>query len=380
MLLLTDEKGTRQVTVDSLATEFKIPIGKLRKRRLFLLNPNFQGTDLGESHEQRRTVKRSPRGLQRSAFFIFQNSSGIECTLRYCSQAPHKKETGRGVVDVFTPRKVRIEGEGTTVSQVDLALFLYLHPQNKQSPFRTAKYWSWCYDDPEEKADSQIQAVDELKAALDHASSLKDSDLAVFAKGVGMDVSGMDNKSIRAHLLTWAAQNHNDYNQKRMRRSTTYDGLLQDCIDRGIFEFVQRGLEKYWVWTAGPFKGNRITHVSGRGDHPNEVLKSFMKDPDNVAAYRTIIEKLHAKSVESDMLEDVLERDGAYEDNIAPVSASNVFIPSSFTEAEDYLINRHPEAKNPSKKNTSIFFNAIRDGEITADNIEDESLKYINQN
>lgn len=380
MLLLTDEKGERQVTPDSLAPELKIPIGKLRKRRLFLLNPNFMGVDLGESDSQRRKVTRIPRGIQRSAVFTFKNKEGYACSLRYCTQVPHKKETGRGPIDVFTPRKVRVEGEGSSATTLDLAVFLYLHPQNKQSPFRTAKYWSWCFDDPEEKADSQIKAVDELKAALDHAAAMSKADLFIFAKGVGMDASGMDEKALRAHLLTWAAQNPADYNLKRGRRSTTYDGLIQDCIDRGIFEFVQKGGMRYWVWADGPYKGGQIVSAYDRATPQNEVLKSFLKDPENVGAFRPTIEKLHQKYVQDDDLEEVLEEQGAYEEKISDPEVTDKFIPSSFTEAEEYLINRHPEAKNPSKKNTSIFFNLIKEGEINESNIEDESLNYMNPN
>jgi hypothetical protein len=384
MLLIKDQNGERQINVDTLFREYNIPLPKLRKNRLFNLNDSFKAQDLGQSSVLGKAVFRVPNGVSRSAVFTFTNSEGYECTLRYCSQSPHKKDTGRGVVDVYTPRKVRVDGEGSAFSNLDLAVFMYLHPENKQSPFRKGTYWTWFYDDPESRADEAIKNIDMLKDALNHASHISDKDAVLFAKGMGLVVNGMDVKSIKAQLLTWAAQNPADYNNKRSLNVTFYDGLLKDCIDRGLFRLIQVGGDSYWTWNDSEYKGTRIPVNLEPGSHQDDGLLSFFKTPENMVKYKTVIEKMHSNSINHEFLEEKLKETGGMVPVIeAEISSVNndqdtVTVPTNFKESEKYLINIHPRGVNPSKTKVKQFLTAIQDGVITEDNIEAEAMNYIN--
>lgn len=377
MLILTDREGERQVTPEDLLKKINFPIGKIRKSRSFSLNPNFQAEDLGMSDYQRRRVTKKPAGITYPSFFTFKDSEGYDCSLRYCSQVPHKTTKGGEVVNVYTPRNIRIEGEGSAISVFDQAVFLYLYPVNKQSPYRKSSYYLWLYDDIEEIADEQLKTVDVLLESLNHASNLSVQDLFIFAKGVGVGTEGMSEKSVRTSLLMMAKNNPVDYDRKRHRALTTYEGLIQDCIDKSVFVLVDRNGMRFWTWSEGTHAGAQIVAIEQSGISPNELLKNFLKDPDRIAYYTEEMKKQVTRKNIDSTAESVLQELKAVEPLSDTVSSKNVYIPSKFMEAEEYLKKRHSENLNPSKSQVSQFFKKIESGEINSSNIEDEALNYI---
>ncbi len=377
MLILTDQKGERQVTVDELSKKVNIPVEKLSKSRRFELNPSFNGVDLGNSDYQRKSVFKTPSGITKPAVFTFRDSDGYDCSLRYCTQVPHKKRTNDGVVDVYTPRKVRIEGEGTHAQNNDLAVWMWLNPANNQSPYRRTTYWLWQLFDQEEIANSTVESVDRLFDALSHVNNLSADNMVIFAKGIGLSVGDKSAKEVRAQLLTIAKDDPEGYLKRTTQELVNFHGLVQDAIDRGIFIQKESHGTSFWTWAEGPYKGVEILFTDKSKD-ANEMLKDFVTEKDNVAFYWVELNKSRNRSLSEGSAEDILRDLVNPSKRAAPKTTdSDRYVPETFADAEEYLKGAHPEGKNPSKPQASKFMKGIKAGEITYENIEDEALNYI---
>lgn len=380
MLLLTDKKGEHQITIKELSEKLKIPVEKLQKNRRFELNESFNGVDLGNSDEQRRNVKKSPKGISKPAVFTFRDSEGYDCSLRYCTQVPHPKRTNDGIVNVYTPRKVRVEGEGTHAQDNDLAVWLYLSPSNRQSPVRNSTYWLWQHYDSEEIADNTIESVDRLFEALTHVNGLTVENMIVFAKGLGIATEGKSAKELRAHLSIMAKNNPEDYLKKSKQEIIRFDGLVQDAIDRGIFILETIHGNTFWTWSSGPYKGNEIVHIRDKNRPASATLKDFLKLKENISVYWAELNKAHQRSVSDDDAETFLREVNSTEAATVPTPAdANKLLPKTFAEGMSYLKNLHPDNLSPSNVNCSKFMKAIENGEINYENIENEAKQYMNR-
>lgn len=379
MLIITTNDGERQVTAAELAKEYNLPMEKFKASKLFNINPQFEVQDLGESDQQRRRVTRRPRGIQHPAEFTFKDSEGYDVTVRYCSTPPYTKMENGFQKRVFTPRNIRVEGEGSVFREMDLVVFLFMHPQNRQSPVRNRPYWSWEYDDKLAKAEAEIAEVDDLYEAMKHAKEIRGTELVLFAKGVGIEgAERLDAIEIRAKLLTLAKNNPKWYNEKRSKSTTMYEGQIQDCIDKGVFELQKIGGRSVWVWATGAYIGQEIVSLLENGVTANDTLKNFMKAKENIRKYYDEMIKLHDQvliDLDADAYLDTMKKGG--EKPVPKTKDGNKEVPSNFQEVKDYLTNLHPDGKTASNVRSSEFLKRIQAGEIDFENLESEGMNYI---
>lgn len=270
-MILVDNK---QLKPEEVGQMFNIPVETVKKYAEFKINENLKGYDLG-SRKKRDTQER----LFPAVFFA-EDKSGVNREIRYASRKSQVKDRDGRVTDKFAPRKVKIDGDITVVNELSLALFLYINPKSKNSPFRDQGPVMWEYEfvDRQAVAKQNVGRGESMKSALNHASASKGPDLKLLAKGMGLqNLDSMTELEIQAELTNLALQNPQEYIDKAGKQTTKMDGRIIHAIDKGIFKFDQSfGTPKY-LWAMGPNKGQLICEVTNQSITPELYLQNFIK-------------------------------------------------------------------------------------------------------
>lgn len=368
-----------QVTAKDLATRFDVDLDKILKNSLFQLNPVLKGFDLGASRQKGRAVFRTPNGKYYPAFFMTRDpKTDLDIEIRFASSRTHRN-IGEKRIEVFSPRNVFINGDDSIPSTVDEALYFYLYPVNRQSPFRYDNPWVYKHQDLMEEAESKISQADVLFQALSHARSVSGPEMGLFAKGLGIHgVTAMDHKEVSAQLSEWAQRDPVFYMSKVGNQTTLFDGRVMDAIDIGVFVLKPNMGVFRWEWGVGPKKGNKIVDIVNSNEDSKKVLLDFIKSDPN--AYYDDIMNAH-KSVTADVtMEAFLKAKSGDEPVNIPVPKDyGLPVPTTFKEIQDFLASQHPDGKNPAPVKASEMLKRIEAGEITSENIKDEAKNYISK-
>lgn len=269
-MILVDNQ---QKTMEQLKDMFHIPLETIHKSSEFAINDNLKGYDLGSRKKRDANAQKFP------SFFFTEDNRGISREIRYASSKSNVKNKKGEITEVFSPRKVQIDGDLTIPAKLDLAVFLYLHPKNRQSPFRNeATIWTYEFVDKQQLANSRIGRGDAMLSALNHAKTAKGKDLKLIAKGMGIvNVDMMTELEIQASLSDMAMANPSAYLQKVDKQITKFEGRVLDCIDKRVFTQEDTFGSIKWVWNAGDKKGQLICEVTNKTVTPEMFLIQHIK-------------------------------------------------------------------------------------------------------
>lgn len=366
------------ISAKDLAIKFNVPLHKLKESKRFEINPILKGFDLGMTKHTGKRVSRVPSGINRPAVFEYKDEDGMDHEIRYSDGAPTKRKTKDSVIEVYSPRNFRVEGEGTLAKNLDLSLFMYLHYSCRQSPLRPDNYqWVYEYHDEVEKAQGVIDGVSILKEAINHPDTLKDQELILFAKGMGVhNASVISEVEVRSKLSEMAMKDPKEYMKHVKKGETMIDGRIQDAIDLGVFVVARDLGYRRWIWGKGAHEGSEIVGLLDPNTPEDKVLKSHLKQ--NINKYYDQLMAAHGSASASVSVEQFLASRKVEEPKKDPSKEKvRLPLPGNFNEAKIYLKEAHPEGKQPAPKIIAQLVNDITDGIITDDNIDFERHKYM---
>lgn len=398
MILLNNEAKTLQ----QLQAILKFPLEKIIKQSEFLVNENLKGFDLGSKKKRDLGTIRFP------AVFTIEDKNGVSYEIRYSTSKANVKDKNGKIDVVFSPKKVTFD-EDTIPSKIDLAVFMYLHPKCKNSPFRTddSPIWTYEYKDKEKIAGASVSKGDVMLKALNHAKSYKGDDLVLMAKGMGIaNASNMTELEIQASLTEIAMANPAKYLEKTEKQVTVLDGKIIDAIDKGVFIMVEKYGVHQWNWNFGPNKGQTICEITNNGIPANDFLithikmnlakyydeimsardninadasaEAFMRDKNRKAAGDIDLKKQKAAvelpdfsepETDDDIEEDTIDEDYEPEFDLNNQEPEPDF-PTDFTSAKAYLTFHKPEG-NASNKHASQLLAAVTEANLQPSTIRE---------
>lgn len=283
------EIDKKQVTLEFIATEFNIPLAKIRKAPVFEINPTFRVKDVLNGGFK------VPVGTAFDAVFFAKNpKTGKTHEFRFIL-AKGNDRVGDKLIDTYEPRKVVFRGDAALKSDIDEAVYFYLHPKNRTSPFRspkTTKPWRYDFIDNEARSNAVIDSIKILSGALSHATGLTGKMLKIMAKGLEIaGVDAMEPSQVTAALLLKAKSNPELY-MERVNRSNevVFKGIIQDAIDKNLIICKEKMGLKSWIWNAGKNKGEKIVDVLGNNVDQNLILFNHINA--NIESFYTPITQL----------------------------------------------------------------------------------------
>ena len=264
-----------QKSTEDVAKLFNVDLNKLRKEPVFKINEDLKGYDLG-SRKKRET---QPNPFP--AFFFGEDSRGMNLEIRYAaSKSNMRDKDSKKLITIYSPRKVRTEGDLTLATKLDLAFYMYIHPKNRQSPFRKPdSVWTYEFVDNDTVAQTDLNRGTDMLSALNHANKAPWFNLPLIAKGMGVaNVDNMKELQIRAALSNLALTNPAAYLLKVNKNVTVMDGRILDAVDKNIFVLDQTYGTPRWLWNAGKNKGQMVCEVTNQSVGASEFLIAHIKD------------------------------------------------------------------------------------------------------
>ncbi len=365
--------GEDQVTRNQVATLYGVDLKKLEKRPSFEVYKSRKWIDSVNNN-----LTKSGTGMSfRSHFVVTDPRDGLEKMLRYCTST-NKSVIGKELNTIYKPRHVDFMGMTKAFkNDLDLALFFFLLPCQESSPFRNPNHpLKLSYIDHSARAKDKISAANKVREALNHVESLSDEKLIVLAKGMGFKkVYGSDIEMTRANLMEYASQNSKAYLEKASNELTLIEGRIRNLIDENMFILEKINGIRRWTWGSGALKGSSIIDIMNQTAdakdvlvnhifaHLNDFMAQISQMNDQVTA-----RKIAQKTVVSNQVE--VEEGKTIGENLPDYLKETVQtkLPQSFAECKDYLIKL--TGKNQSVTKISKLMNGIKDGEVTAENIE----------
>lgn len=386
-------------TNDELIATFGLPGDKIKKNCEFWINEELKGFDLG-SRKKRNTL---PRKFPAS--FTAEDKEGNTIEVRYAQRKSQVRDkVTRQLIDIYSPKKVQTNGDITMCDKLDIAIFLYLHPKHKNSPFRNQgeTIWTYAFHDKTAAATAEIAKGDVMRQALNHAAEASGKDLKIMAKGLGITaVDEMDLQEIRAALTSKAMSDPAGYIQKVGKQGTKMEGRILDAIDKNMVKLDESYGTPKWLWNGGPNRGQLICEVTNLSITPRQFLINFVKanldrfysdivaiqetaDADEVAE-AFLSKQNQAPVVYVEDLEDENEdKDETFE--FFQSEDKDVVSTEDFPEAEDIVDDDDVEplphdfkssqafilkarGKNASPKQAKQLWDAVEDGTVTHKNV-----------
>lgn len=354
-------------SLDEIRAMFpNLPLDKIKKSSEFHINEVLKGYDLGSKR------KRDFPGENFPAVFTVEDKNGMPLEFRYFKSKTQRKDKTGYVQQIYSPRKAKFGGDIEMAETVDLAVWLWLKPDCRQSPFRDKGKVTWTYEyvDKQEKAESGIKKGDVMLQALQHAKSLTGADLVLYAKGLGITgVDQMEEIEVQAQMSEIAINNPAMYLEKTGKHSTQFDGRIIDAVDRGLFLLKESFGLKKWEWGAGQKKGELICEVTNQSISATDFLINHIKNGGNINAYYTDLINIREKLVADEEAEAFLSK--KFKEEKAPEIAkeqevkevlSTMELPTNFQETVEYLTVR--DGKRPSNVVASAFLKELKGEEV----------------
>lgn len=266
-MLIINKKET---PIEEVAQMFDVPLKKLRRPEFDINKERVNTKKIGQSKELC-----IPAGTRVPAVFTVKHK-GMMMEIRY-AEGITPKQVGDKMIDEYHPLKVMFKGESMLLDTLeeDLAVYMYLHPLNETSPFRSQvnEKFHWSFKDLERRGHIQMSQVNDLRDALNLVADLKGAQLKVVAKGMGIPVpEGQADIITQAELSRLAQSNPTVFVNNIDRKDVLFKGLVFDGVDTGLFTLENGRGGKRWVWGAGPQKGETIVDVVSAVLPENDVL------------------------------------------------------------------------------------------------------------
>ena len=244
----------------------------LPEQIIFEVGARFRGKDGQVAYKVDMVTQADVQGGEHNDLF----------TLKYFDRKIHKVSSAGFPIVEYSPRLIGIiEGKLMLTKKKDLEkiIFLILSNQNKETPFFKDKPATYVINNPYAKAKQRME-IARLKRQLDE-KILTGSVLMLRRKSRAFNLGNLDNTTddyVRSKyfekLNTIEAKFNHDLIllekavkgfQEKFESSTSYmAGLIQDCLDKAIFEQVSDNRNIKTI------KWGRAAHAADRG---NEICK-----------------------------------------------------------------------------------------------------------
>lgn len=382
MLLIDDN----QVSVDQFIARVEEISGKtinlrdIKKSMELEFNPSKQLFDAGTFRNtgvRQRRQKRSDDVL--AHFTVFSDKENRSVSFRFTNRMPYLNDRNRKVYD---PKAIDISGGITTFEprELERMVYLYCHPHCFDSPFRQdgVPYKYSHVNVTAENRKSRIY-IETVERALNHARTVHESEIKVFAKGLGIaiDDKNDDLDDIRAKVMKYAMDNSANYMEKASDSVVKYEGMIRDAIDMRVI--VGKSTGGYWQWSfaKGRRKGEVITTIPESANKITELI-TFLKE--NIKDYYhdivAVSDDNHSNISAKKFLENI--ELGRPETELKPYNPNlELDAVVDHTSATNYLAELHPEKGQPSPANAKKFLEEVLNGNITDGNVAEEAKKYI---
>lgn len=249
-------------------------LNKIRKKPSFEASKNRQKVDRVNNGR----IKTNKGVMMRSNFMATDPKTNLKAEIRY-AESSNPKLVGDRIIDQFEPRYVKAEGANFSFqNNIDLAVYMFLNANNSLSPLRgTSKAKAkFEYVDTKKRAQAKTEKIDALGKAMEHSRNVKEADLVILAKGLG--IKGVDKKEafeVRADLMEFAMNKPAIYNEKINTQLTYIEGRIWNLIDKGIVKLTNVGSVRRWAWVKGERAGEHILDIANTTIDARQALKNY---------------------------------------------------------------------------------------------------------
>lgn len=363
MLTINDDIISRK----DLCKKFGVDYAKIEKR------PQFEGTQGWKDMANGGKIKFNSGYSKLSRFWIEDKETQTPMEIRYAKTRRFSKDADGYL---YEPKRIVFPGEGMQLSDdLDLAVFAYLHPVSRLSPFHKGGKSHFEFIDVQARADKKISDLDTLGEAIVHAKTISGHNAIILAKGLGIPgVEYMGAREVNATLMEFASKNPAVYMQKKNQQLTMIEGKIEHFIDKDVFHMQQIGSVRRWVWTKGEREGQTIVDVINITANPREALKNEIKNhlDEYLHLLNNMDNQVSANEAALATLARMKDESGNVIGNDLPDHLKNIGkngpLPTNFNESVTYL-TRAMSGQRPTNSVASKFLASVNDG-LTEDLVE----------
>lgn len=259
--------------------------------RIYEINPDRVRKDANGN-------EKTPRRLGvPSKFTAFSKQMGMNITVRYAKESV--KENKNGVItNRYSPGHLWINGREENITDDLVHIFMYLHPDCFQSPFRQMNGpYRYLFKDNEALAKNDLLREEQEMRAMSMIigdSALPMSQLKQIAKG--MNISGVDSitdAEIKIQLKIKIKQDPNKFYNDARSRNIQFNGLLQDVVDKNIVRMIPNNGYKRWY-----FMNEELCIIPSGADEMLMLKEAVTKKMDLIPQFQTALE---GRTVESEL-------------------------------------------------------------------------------
>lgn len=386
MLLINNQRVNATDFVKKIKeiTGKDVPLDELTSNMEFKYNPVKKGYDLALYKTRNMKVQKVLRSDDILASFnVWSDKDQSTIEFRFANRLPYANPKNPTIM-VNDPKAIEFPGGVFNFEQRDVekALYMYVHPLCIDSPFyRPGTPYKFTHNNLKAESKRKLKDMSVKQEAFKHATNVDPDELKVLALGLGLSlIPNADSDDIRAAIQEYALENSKLYLEKTATETIKFEGMIQNAIDTGhIVNKIIGGINT-WEFAKGADKGKQIMIVTSKNNNALGDLKLHMKT--NIAEYYSSLAGFNKDLTADNTAEKFLSnlKNGVDKNEFMPFEEEltlNMVV--DHKTAKQYLINAHPERKNPSATNAKLFLDAITAGEIVDGNVDEESKKYVNQ-
>lgn len=353
------------------------------------LNPATKMIHLGKSRSRGHKIYKEPKGSDILSYFKFYSAvAGEQIEVRYTDVMPYKNEkTGLTVnkpksLDLAAPFHALQDAGGSNIEKM---LFTYLHPSHSKSPFHKAgSVYKYTHIDHDEKHQNLAAHNAERMKVLNHIQTLDHSEIIVYAKALGLDVSGRTSEEVVVIMQEKAFTNANTgrgsktfvqaYVDIMNDESLIFSGYVQDAIDNK--QIVSNRLGQSQIWRFDLPSNKRELCSTSVGEEAVEELVAWMKgNPTGVI--EVVLGLVRQQGVDQDFKNHFAK---AKNGETTPFNTKQETDDLEFGDISSYktagLFMKKYFGKSPSPVNNKAFHSSVESGEITAENWEEAIQQF----
>src|SRR5690606_12142117 len=130
-----------------------------------------------------------------------------EVEIRYADTQPHFNTSNQKMI--YKPKSIDLAGPYHDVSSSDSKgfermLFIYLHPTHLKSPLnKPGSVYRYSHVNQDEVFQNKAEANKRVIEALKHSETLVESELVIFAKSLGIDVTGRTHDQVKTLIQSF---------------------------------------------------------------------------------------------------------------------------------------------------------------------------------
>lgn len=388
MLLINAKISSAEEVLNQINKSFNKDYSVKTLKNVFAKNPDFKINpvtnmiDLGTSAKRGSKVYKQAPGIDiLTRFKYFCPVDNKEVEIRYADTQPHFNTSNQKMV--YKPKSIDLAGPYHSVSSSDSKgfekmLFIYLHPTHLKSPLnKPGSVYRYSHVNQDEVFQNKAEANNRVIEALKHSETLVESELVIFAKSLGIDVTGRTHEQVKTLIQSFllaGERNVTAYHKHMKDQSHVFVGRIIDAIDNKMIVSQKTGNGITWSFNTAKNKSTIV--VVQAGNDAKQTLIEHIKG--NISEYHPIIMALSKENLSNKNYEDYFKKldSGDIVEADGKMKLDDVV---DFKSSYDFLC-QHFQVETFYKKNASVFLEEVLKGDITEENFEEEVAKFAPKN